>query len=289
MKTMYNTSLDMIEDFTEVFNKGAEILAMNNQSIEDPELSNAEMTGYLKKSGTFIRNINNIDKRSNFYEHSQLLKGHALKLEAMIKDKWFYHEALVKRFPEFLVSAKTNAYGAAPGASSTTFDIDEMTKEISYTHHAYPEYKYVDVYSGAECFFGRETVYHHGVPEYSMSYGGKEYVPFKNDEDIYKCLSKALMDGPVDSSRYLRGKDGTRVGDYVYIVDYNWNSPYTFCTGTEYILRRNEEEFNSLKHEAAKMNLTVVEYVTRQFNTLGARDCEYIVFQCQFQGGVIRK
>ena len=288
MRTMYNTSLDMIEDFAEVFNKGTAILGMNNQSVEDPELHNADMTGYLRSSGVFIKNVNNIDKRSNFYEHSQHLKNQALKLEAMIKDKWFNHEALIKRFPEFLVAAKTNAYGSA-GSSSSTFDIDEMTTEITYTHHAYPEYKYVDVYSGGECFFGRETVYHHGVPEYSMSYGGKEYVPFKNDENIYKCLSQALMDGPKDSSRYLRGEDGTRVGDYIYIVDYNWNAPNTFCTGTEYILRCNEEEFATLKREASKMNLTVVEYVTRQLNTIGIRDCEYIVFQCQFQGGIVRK
>ncbi len=64
-----------------------------------------------------------------------------------------------------------------------------------------------------------------------------------------------------------------------------------FFVGGSIMLREIEKEegFNSLKHEAAKMSITVVEYVTRQLNTIGINNCEYIVFQCQFQGGTVIK
>lgn len=188
-------------------------------------------------------------------------------------------------FANFFKEARLNGYGT-DGARVTKTN-EGYTTEIHYTSEKYPEYEYIDIYSGAEMFFGREEIKKNGLPHFSMSYGGTEYKSFKENPEILECLKDALVEGALHPAT-LRGPKHYISGNWVYVVDDTEKAApegiwWVRCT--EYIIPRSEfdfliNEYSLEPHEAAR-------FLTARMNEFMFVEKYQVAFICSYQGGSI--
>ena len=136
----------------------------------------------------------------------------------------------------FISKAKQNAYGS----DSEYIEDADGNKTLSYTDDEFPGMEYIDKYAGAEQFSGTEAVYVEDPTGrkkvFTMTYSGIEIKSFKDNPDIFECLSAALIEGA--KQHQLRGakfykktdEDGNTIGvpitskngRYIYNVNYEW-------------------------------------------------------------------
>lgn len=186
------------------------------------------------------------------------------------------HWTREEEFKKFIVAAKTNAYGQP---DSDVWSEGQKTI-INYNDPAFPDFSYRDTYYGAESFRGIETISIKGVEIYALTYSGIEYRPFKEDNRIFECLSKALKAGPEASPDNLRGLDciTDNSGRYEYHVWYSYFNGHVI--GTEIIIDTEGilvDGNNKIKgRDLAPSQL--IWYAGKN---------DIVVFRCDFAGGFI--
>lgn len=278
----YTSTEDIIKSFNEtvkIFLEAVSGECKNSETVEK----------FITSSGEFIRNSNSLmnhsERANNAYTKTMVSSVEQMrdKILCMVKDD----NIVYRRLQKFLVDAKLHGYGSA------TPPKDEFGKRtINYTNEAYPEFSYIDEYVGGKMFSGREVIMLDKTkPIYSLSYSGIEYKPFDEDRNIFECLSKALALGPKNNPDNLRGENITydENGKYVYLVNYHYNGN-GYVSGTEFIVTAEEYE-KTIINTAASEGLHEVNLLIKLMEECEANKThpDYVVFRCDFQGGLVKE
>ncbi|WP_019910776.1 DUF5680 domain-containing protein [Paenibacillus sp. HW567] len=143
-----------------------------------------------------------------------------------------------KPLVEFLLKAKNATY-AAQGDEASVPPLLEGYRQLEYVEG---DYFYRDVYVGMAYFAGQETIYFHGQPIWSMTYGGGTLKELSLDEvkDTYAFLRQAMR--RVAEDHPYRGPHTFSAGVYQYF-DVNEGDMERF-SGKEKILRQGTEIYS---------------------------------------------
>ncbi len=121
--------------------------------------------------------------------------------------------AMISTLVEFILEAKRRTY-AAQGDDASVEPALPGSQQLEYQRG---EYVYRDVYFGMRRFVGQETVYHAGLPVWSMAYGGGVERPDINSDQVrslYAFLREAMRQ--VSSQRPYRGPTSHHRPPYTY-------------------------------------------------------------------------